>query len=222
MATLNEVLNEMRKAGKLKDMKAKGNMGEEAVLVLLKERKSITGNGLLYQSFMYPYQTNRSGVCYTGNIKYENGDFVEYTNDSLNDEIDVLYVTPYRVFAIEVKSYGARCLDVYDHWFNRNSEPVDKSPITQAEKHARHLYHAIHDVLPDGDPSYIQPLVCFVDKCKVRDDREDHFRKYIPVCVLNNLLATINRFNKPLAYNLDIDAIEHKLNEVKVSIKLSL
>lgn len=222
MATLNSVLNDMRKAGKIQDMKAKGNLGEEAVLALLQDRKNAVGTGILYQSYMYPYQTDRSGVCYTGNIKYEDNKFVEYTSDSINDEIDVLYVTPYRVFAIEVKSYGARCLDVYDHWFNRNSAPVEKSPITQAEKHARHLYHAIYDVLPDGNPKYIQPMVCFVDRCKVRDDRETHFKKYVPVCILNNLLATINRYNKPLEYNLDLTAIERKLNEVKVSIKLSL
>lgn len=222
MANLNDVLSNMRKAGKLQNMKDKGNLGEESVLALLRERKDTVGVGLLYQSYMYPYQTTRSGVCYTGNIKYENEKFVEYTDDSINDEIDVLYATPFKIFAIEVKSYHARYLDVYEHWFNRNGTPVDKSPIAQAEKHARHLYHAIYDVLPDGKSEYIQPLVCFVDRCKVRDDRSQHFMDYIPVCILNNLLATVNRYNKPLEYNLDLDAIEKKLNEVKVSIKLAL
>lgn len=222
MGSLNDVLRDMRKAGKLQNMKLKGDLGEESVLAILNERKSKVGNGLLYQSFQYPYQTTRSGVCYTGNIKYEDGKFVEYTRDSINDEIDVLYVTSYRVFAIEVKSYSARCLDVYEHWFNRDSTPVDKSPITQAEKHARHLYHAIYDVLPDGNPKYIQPLVCFVDRCKLRDDRSQHFMDYVPACILNNLLATVNKYNTPLEYNLDISAIEKKLNDVKVSIKLSL
>jgi hypothetical protein len=118
-----------------------------------------------------------------------------------------------------VKSYHARTLDVYEHWFNKNSTPVDKSPVMQAEKHARHLYHAIYTVLPDGNPSYIQPMVCFVDRCKVRDDRSQHFVDYVPVCVLNNLLATINKYNTPLEYNLDLEQIERKLNEVKVSIK---
>lgn len=219
MASINDVLKNMRKAGKVQDMKEKGNLGEEAVLVVCMKRKKQLGNGLLYQSFMYPYQTNRSGVCYTGNVKYENGDFYEYTKDSLNDEIDVLYITPYRIFAIEVKSYKARTLDVYEHWFNRASTPVDKSPIAQAEKHARHLYHAIYDVLPDGDSQYIKPLVCFVDKCKVRDDRRQHFVDYVPVCVLNNLLSTLNKYNTPLEYNLDLEAIDRKLNEVKISVK---
>ena len=222
MAGINDVLKNMRAAGKVSNMKEKGDLGEEAVLAVCYDRKEKAGNGLLYQSFMYPYQSNRSGVCYTGNIKYENKQFIEYTDTSLNDEIDVLYITPYRVFAIEVKSYGAKTLDVYEHWFNRSSTPVDKSPIMQAEKHARHLYHAIYDVLPDGNPNYIQPIVCFVDKCKVRDDRSKHFIDYVPVCILNNLLKTINGYNTPLEYNLDLEQIEAKLNSVKVSIKRTL
>lgn len=222
MANINDVLSNMRKAGKVQDMKEKGDLGEDAVLAVLFSRKEQTGNGLLYQSFMYPYQTNREGVCYTGNIKYENDDFVEYTKDSINDEIDVLYCTPYRIFCIEVKSYHAKTLDVYDHWFNRGNTPVDKSPIMQAEKHARHLYHAIYDVLPDGRPEYIIPMVCFVDRCKVRDDRSQHFQVYVPVCILNNLLQTINRNNTPLEYNIDLVQLERKLNDVKVSIKKSL
>lgn len=222
MSSINDVLKNMRAAGKVQDMKSKGNLGEEAVLSICYDRKQQAGAGLLYQSFMYPYQTSRSGVCYTGNIKYENQQFVEYTDDSINDEIDVLYITPYRVFAIEVKSYKARTLDVYEHWFNRGSTPVDKSPIMQAEKHARHLYHAIYDVLPDGKPIYIQPLVCFVDKCKVRDDRSQHFVDYVPVCILNNLLSTINKYNTPLEYNLDLGQIEAKLNSIKVSVKRTL
>lgn len=222
MAGINDVLRNMREAGKVQDMREKGNLGEEAVLAICLGRKERAGAGLLYQSFMYPYQTSRSGKCYTGNIKYENGNFVEYTSDSINDEIDVLYITPYRIFVIEVKSYKARNLDVYEHWFNRGSTPVDKSPIMQAEKHARHFYHAIYDVLPDGNPAYIQPMVCFVDKCKVRDDRSQHFVDYVPVCILNNLLITINKYNTPLEYNLVLDQIENKLNNIKVSVKRTL
>lgn len=222
MASINDVLADMRKAGKVADMKEKGNLGEEAVLAICYDRKQKVGNGLLFQSFMYPYQTSRDGVCYTGNIKYEDGNFVEYTDDSINDEIDVLYITPYRVFAIEVKSYSARKLDVYEHWFNRNGSPVDKSPIAQAEKHARHFYHAVYDVLPDGNPNYIIPLVCFVDKCKVRDDRSEYFRDYVPVCILNTLLKTINKYNTPLEYNIDLTAMQSKLDQIKVSIKRTL
>lgn len=219
MADINDILKNMRASGKVQDMKSKGNLGEDAVLEILYERKQQAGNGLLFQSFEYPYQTNRQGICYTGNVLYENDNFVEYTKDTIKDEIDVLYITSYRMFLIEVKSYHAKVLYAYDHWFNRGSTPVDKSPILQAEKHARHFYHAVHDVIPDGNPQYIIPMCCFVDRCKIKDARDEFFRNYVPLCILNNLRATINRLNTPLEYNLALDDIYRKLMEVNTSIK---
>lgn len=219
MSDISSILKNMRKAGKIQDMSEKGDLGEEAVLKLCLERKERQNCGLLYHSFMYPYQSNRSGVVYTGNIIYKDEDFIEYTDNSINDEIDVLYITPYRIFPIEVKSYGSKRLDIYDYWFNRAGTPVEKSPFAQAEKHARHLYHAINTVIPDGDPKYIKPIVCFVDKCKVHDERSEEQQEYIPVCILNNLIATINRYSIPLDYNLDLSAVADKLNQVKTSIK---
>ncbi len=221
---INAILAKMRKAGKMEDNKSKGNLGEDAVLALCLERKNHVGNGLLYQSFSYPYQTDKNGVCYTGNIVRDQttGEFTEFTRDTLYDEIDVLYITPYRVFPIEVKSYGKARLDVSDLWFARNGQFVTKSPIAQAEKHARHLYHAIYEVLPDGDPKYVKPIVCFVDNCRLRQERTQYFTDYVPVCILNNFLATIQKYNTPLEYNLDLSAIERKLNNVKVSVRKKL
>lgn len=221
MANINAVLSKMRKAGKLQNMKDKGDAGEDAVLAVCYARRQKTGTGLLYQSYKYPYQTNREGVCYVGNIIYKDNDLIDYSKDTLEDEIDILYITPYRVFPIEVKSYHAK-LEVYEHWMNKNGEPVEKSPILQAEKHARHLYHLIAEVLPDGDPAYVKPIVCFVDRCKVLDDRSEHFKEYVPVCVLNNLMKTLNRWNTPLEYNLDLSMISNKLEEAKVSIRKTL
>lgn len=218
---INSILKSMRKSGKLQDMKGKGDAGEDAVLQLVLERQRRTG-GLVYQSFRYPYQKNRQGVTYLGNIKLENGQFVEYTDASngrtLEDEIDVLLVTPYRIFPIEVKSYHAK-LEVYDHWMDKQGTSVDKSPIAQAEKHARHLYHAIYDVLPDGRPEYIKPIVCFVDRCTVNDERDAKNIAYLPVCTLNLLKRTLVENNTPLAYNIDIGAVKAKLDEVKTDVR---
>ena len=221
---INSVLEAMRMAGKMTDNKLKGDLGEDAVLSLCLKRKEAAGNGLLYQSFVYPYQTNAYGVCYTGNIVRDSatGEFREYTRDSFKDEIDVLYITTHRVFPIEVKSYGGARLDVSDLWFTRNNQFVEKSPIAQAEKHARHLYHAMYEVLPDGRPEYIKPIVCFVDKCHLREERNNYFHSYIPVCILDRLLSTIHEYNKPLEYNLDLHAIERKLNEVQISVRKRL
>lgn len=222
MGDMKDILSKMRKAGKVQDMTGKGDLGEEAALRVILDRRDRMGCGLIYHSFLYPYQTNSANVCYTGNVVYQNEVFVEHTRDSISDEIDILYVTPYRIIPIEVKSYGGKTLSCYDWWFNRASEPVEKSPIAQAEKHARHLYHAIHSVLPDGDPNYIKPIVCFVDKCKVHDERSDAQKEYIPVCILNNLSATINKYSTPLKYNIDIPSVKEKLNNVKTSVKRCL
>ena len=216
---IDKTLIAMRKSGKLQDMKAKGDAGEDAVLNICLDRQRKLG-GLLYQSFQYPYQTNREGKTYTGNIKLENDVFVEYTDvgRQLYDEIDILYVTDYRIFAIEVKSYHAK-MHIYDHWLDKNGIKVEKSPIAQAEKHARHLYHAVKEVLPDGNPNYIIPMCCFVDRCSIVDDRSPKMRYYIPVSVLNNFKKKFKECNTPLDYNLDMKAILNKLNEIKTEVR---
>lgn len=215
MGKIDSILRDMRKAGKVSDWKDKGNAGEQAVLQVCLELQRKIG-GLIYHSYQYPYQSDTSGKIYTGNIKLENGKYVEYTESkrALEDEIDVLFVTDYRVFVIEVKSYHAK-IEVYDHWLKKNGTEVDKSPILQTEKHCRHLYHAISYVLPDGNPNYIVPLCCFVDRCTVTDNRSPEFERYIPICILNNLKSSLMSLNTPLDYNLDLEEIKRKLNEKK-------
>mgnify|MGYP002516658367 CR=1 FL=1 len=215
MGKIDSILRDMRKAGKVSDWKDKGNAGEQAVLQVCLELQRKIG-GLIYHSYQYPYQSDTSGKIYTGNIKLENGKYVEYTESkrALEDEIDVLFVTDYRVFVIEVKSYHAK-IEIYDHWLKKNGTEVDKSPILQTEKHCRHLYHAISYVLPDGNPNYIVPLCCFVDRCTVTDNRSPEFERYIPICILNNLKSSLMSLNTPLDYNLDLEEIKRKLNEKK-------
>ena len=216
MAKINSILGKMREAGKLNEWKSKGDAGEEAVLQICLELQQKIG-GMIYHSYQYPYQTDSSGRVYTGNIKLEHGKYVEYSDSerALIDEIDVLYVTDYRILPIEVKAYHAK-IDVYDHWVKKNGTEVDKSPILQTEKHARHLYHALHPVLPDGNTNYIVPLCCFVDRCTVNDTRSPEFERYIEVCILNNLKSTIMSLNTPLQYNLNLEEIKRKLNEKKL------
>ena len=90
---INSILKTMRAEGKLQNMKGKGDAGEDAVLQLILERHRHTG-GLVFQSFKYPYQQNRQGKTYLGNIKLEDGKYVEYTDAKngriLEDEIDIL------------------------------------------------------------------------------------------------------------------------------------
>lgn len=227
MANIDNILANMRQAGKVMNVKEKGNLGEDAVLDLCLGIKRAC-NGILVQSFAYPYASNAQGKNYTGNIKLENGKYVEYTDQAgLKDEIDILLITPYRIFPIEVKSYKAH-IKIYDHWMDRDNNgpskpkgmlPVDKSPVAQAEKHARHLYHQIYEVLPDGQPAYIVPIVCFVDKCTVEDNRSPANQQYLPVSILNTLRQTIYANNTPLKYQLDLDALRRRLNAIKTETR---
>ena len=212
---INETLERMRNSGTIQ----KGALGEDAVWEVLAERP---GKCLLYHSLRYPYQTDRSGICYLGNIKYENGQFFDITSEDTEDEIDCVYITPYRIFLIEVKSYRAKRIDIYDHWINRGNEPMDKSPVTQAEKHARHFYHATYEYIPDGKTEYIVPVVCFVDKTILRDARDEYFQRYIPVCTLNSLNKVIQTYNKPLKYGISLKDMDHRVKQISISIDKEL
>lgn len=208
---INSILAKMRASGAIE----KGALGEDAVWSLLCNRPN---KCLLYNSVRYPYQTDRNGVVYLGNIKYDNGEFYDISNEDNEDEIDCVYITRFKIFLIEVKSYHAKRIDVYDHWINRVDAPMDKSPVAQAEKHARHFYHAVYDVIPDGDPNYIVPVVCFVDRTLLRDARSSHFKTYVPVCTLNSLNKVINKYNQPLKYELSFKDIKQRIKDISISI----
>ena len=209
---------EMISQGKLGDYKAKGAAGEAAVMDIMHDYRNRRG-GLLYQGFMYPYASDRSGKLYLGNIFWneETQEFTDVTRQ-VNDEIDVLFISHYRIFAIEVKSYHIKKAVLTNQWMTREGKKVDKAPTAQAEKHARHLYHQLYEVLPDGDPRYIIPLVCFVDRVEKEfdDQRDSDHQLYMPVCPINQLQSTIlDRDFSDTGYTLDLDAIEKKLKSIQ-------
>ncbi len=217
-AAANAHMAEMIQQGKMGDYKAKGAAGEAVVMDIMHDYRTRRG-GLLYQGFMYPYATDRSGKLYLGNIFWneETQEFSDVTRQ-VNDEIDVLYVSNFRVFAIEVKSYHIRKAVLTDAWMTREGRKVEKSPPCQAEKHARHLYHQIYDVLPDGDPRFIVPMVCFVDRVEKEfdDQRSGKAQLYMPVVPVNLLQQTILDYDfSPNDYTLDVDAIEKKLRSIQ-------
>lgn len=216
--SVNEHLAELREAGKIGNYKAKGNAGEAAVMDIMHNYRNKRG-GLLYQGFMYPYASDRSGKLYLGNIFWDEAtqSYSDITRQ-VNDEIDVLYVSHNRVFAIEVKAYHIKKAVLTNEWLEREGKKVDKSPPCQAEKHARHLYHQIYDVLPDGDARYILPIVCFVDRVEksFEDKRDKKFTFYMPVVPINALQRTILDNDYPIGgYTLDVDAIEKKLKSIQ-------
>lgn len=210
----------MRSNGRVKvTNKEKGDFGEEAVLDLLKKYASKFG-GIVYHSYTYPLAIdNRSGKPFWGNVKAIDGRYKDFSNATYPDEIDCILVTTNRIFPIEVKAYR-RTMRITDLDLWKGEEREEKNPVMQCEKHARHLYHTIYNELPDGDPGYIVPILVFVDKCSIRDERSPEFKKHINICVLNSLIKTIQELDKPGQFLLSKTQLDAKMLKVKTSGKV--
>ena len=183
----------------------KGSTGELAVTRICEEIYQAYG-GILYHSYEYKTDPNLAG-----NIKKDGGKFY-IENTGPVTEIDVLLVTPFRIFPIEVKAYKAKKITLTDAEITGCSI-TNKSPVHQNEMHCRHLYSHIFKSLPNGSTDYIVPIVCFVDETVVSDKRKDWQKEYIKVCILNTLKSTITKFNTPGSYRLDLTAIDQSLKD---------
>ncbi len=182
----------------------KGVYGEKAVLSICEDFYNKKG-GILIHSYSYNAQNGLAGnvVYEDGKLKLENN--IKYT------EIDVLLVTPFRIYPIEVKSYNASKITLtndriigcaYDH----------KSPEHQNEMHCRHLYPFLFKAIPDGLTDYIKPIVVFADKTKVLDNRSDDRKEYIKVTILNQLKSLISELDYPINSTvIDLKVMEKTL-----------
>lgn len=210
-ATFTNQMNSILKGMRTGDVKTKGNKGEEAVFKLCEQIYQRHG-GILYHSYEYKVDEKLPG-----NIKRKNGSlYVERLGTST--EIDILYVSPYRVFPIEVKSYSAKnsAITLTDDAIS-GCKVTEKSPIHQNEMHCRHLYSSIFRALPDGDPNYIVPIVVFVDRCKLVDKRSDWQKRYILPSILNNIKAVMIHNNVAGKYSINLNIMEDCLKEAEIS-----
>lgn len=189
---------------------AKGSFGEQAVFRICEEIYQLNG-GILYHSYTYKTDPDKKG-----NIKRNDRGVLFVENLSSTTEIDVLLVTKNKVFPIEVKAYKAKEIVLTDDGIS-GCYKTDKSPIHQNEMHCRHLYPAIFRALPDGDTRYIEPIVVFVDKCKIIDKRSDEQKRYIKVAILDTLRKTIEEKDKHLEYTIDLNIMAKCLNEACTS-----
>ena len=184
----------------------KGSIGEEAVMKICEEFYQTQG-GILIHSYSYKTDKEQAGNVYKG----ENGQFyIENLGDYT--EIDVLYVSKFRVFPIEVKAYRAKEIKLDDEGIY-GCYKTDKSPVHQNEMHCRHLYSYLYRALPDGCTDYICPIVCMVDKAVISDERTDWQKEYIKVCILNELKSVIAENNYPLDYQLNLNLMDSVLRE---------
>lgn len=210
MASLDNSVDKVLKQMRQQTTTGKGSYGEVAVFKICEQHYQ-SGGGILIHS--YSYKTDKDQK---GNIK--KGDNGQLYVENLSDytEIDVLFVSKFRVFPIEVKAYRAREIRLDDAGIY-GCYKTNKSPVHQNEMHCRHLYPHIFRALPDGNTEYIVPLVCMVDKAKIIDERSDWQKDYIKLCVLNNLDATIRRYNTPLDYQLNLQLMDKILKEAMIS-----
>lgn len=204
---VNGFLKQMRDVGGT----SKGEYGEGAVFSICEELYQKRG-GILIHS--YEYKTDSK---LPGNVKRnDNGLYIE--NLSGFTELDVLYVSPYNIFPIEVKAYKAKEITLTDDKID-GCFKTDKSPIHQNEMHCRHLYSYLYRALPNGETKYVKPIVCFVDKCSVIDDRSDWQREYIYVAILNTLKELILSLDTPNEYKLNLSLVDNILKEGMIGSK---
>lgn len=200
--SVNEVLNKMHTFSQTE----KGTFGEQAVFKICEQFYQKDG-GILIHS--YSYKTDREQA---GNIK--RGDNGQLYVENLSDytEIDILYVSKFRIFPIEVKAYKAKEIRLDDAGIY-GCYKTDKSPVHQNEMHCRHLYPKVFRALPEGSTEYIVPIVCMVDRATIIDERSDWQKDYIKLCILDNLEQTIRQFNTPIAYQLNLQLVDTILKE---------
>lgn len=209
MSGLDSSVNDVLKKMHTYSQTEKGTYGEQAVFKICEEFYQKDG-GILIHS--YSYKTDKGQA---GNIKKgENGQlYVENLSDFT--EIDVLYVSKFRVFPIEVKAYKAKEIRLDDAGIY-GCYKTDKSPVHQNEMHCRHLYPKIFRALPDGNTEYIVPIVCMVDKAVVIDERSDWQKDYIKLCILDTLEQTIRQNNFPLGFQLNLNLVDSILKEAMI------
>jgi len=203
---VNKILKDMRTS----DIKQKGDAGEEAVFAICEQIYQKYG-GILVHSYSYKVDKELPG-----NIKKAENGKLYLEGLGATTEIDALYVSPYRVFPIEVKAYKSDKILLTDEGIE-GTRITNKSPVHQNEMHSRHLYSGIVNALPEGDERYIVPICVFVDKCKLTDKRSPWQRDYILAVTLNRFRKIVETNNTPLDFMLDINLVNKYLKQIETS-----
>lgn len=206
--TVNGILNKMHNQKVATD---KGSYGEKAVFSICEDLYQRRG-GILIHSYSYKVEKGLAG-----NIKLDEAK-PRVENLGSITEIDVLLVTPYRVYPIEVKAYKAKAITLTNTAIS-GCLSTDKSPVHQNEMHMRHLYPQIFQALPDGRCyEFVVPIVVFADETTVIDKRTPDQKDYIKVTILNQLRQLLVYHDKPYdGIKLDLKSIELRLRGAMTS-----
>ena len=199
----------------------KGTPGEKAVFSICEDLYQRRG-GILIHSYEYKVDPQLEG-----NIKMNEDGSVFVERLGSVTEIDVLYISKYRVFPIEVKAYsvahGAKDKKIILTDKGISGCLVDyKSPVHQNEMHCRHLYSYIFRALPEGATKYVVPIVCFVDGCVIGDRRSPEQKKYIKVCTADELYDMLLELDTPIDYKINLSLMDKILKEAASSSEVWL
>lgn len=209
MGNLTSQVNGILSVMHTKQNVSKGVYGERAAFCICEEFYKNCG-GILIHS--YSYETD---PMLQGNVKRGDNGKHFIANLGSYTEIDILYVSKYKVFPIEIKAYACREIRFDDEGIY-GCRKTDKSPIHQNEMHCRHLYSHIFRAVPEGSTDYIVPIVCMVDATNIVDERTDWQKLYIKLCTLNQLHALIEEHNVPGQYLIDLQLMNQILKDVMV------
>lgn len=207
----NKIDKLLYELSKVNDEK-KGEIGENLAFEVLKKYKNKKKGSVLITSLTYPYCSN-----VPGNLKLINNRLKYFSDTETDDEVDLVLITPFRIFLCEVKAYRYK-IELTNEWTFRSKGAIEKSIPTQAEKHARHFYYNYYDIIPNGKSDYIIPLIIIADKSEILDRRDKFWREYVPITNINHLNKTISIFDKPLEYKLDVKKILEVLKKRSTSI----
>ena len=223
MASLTSTYRDLLKMKSHIDTREKGALFEGIAYEVTKQVQAVYG-GAIFCGIKFPYARKSNGDEYPGNLRFDNGRLIELTrkkgNGTTYDEIDILYVNQFAIIAVECKAYGSSGgILLEDTWW-RYSGNSEKYPLAQTEKHCRHLYHNIYELIPNGDPSYIKPVCAFIDKNTVTDSRSSEVRKFVDIAILAkgeySLKQVLQRLSKPNEYLLHVEALIKKLNSISI------
>ena len=213
---INDTLKAISKLKGFENSKEKGDAGEDAAIILIKDIiKSIPGEKALFQSVVYRLMCDKDGNELPGNLTLTAGRLEPNVSNGTG-EIDVLLLTEYHIFIIEVKTYNAYIL-VDDDWTYKGTNPKQLDPLKfcnlqQVEKSARHFYQQYIDMIPRGDHNYIKPVLVYSQgKLEVKTKDYD-------VTLLNGLREVILS-KEPLSNRLNVKKLERLVEERAISFK---
>lgn len=192
--------------------KERGELGERIVTRLIRFWSEGFPSAFVEESFIFP----QGPVMPTTNA----------LEDNPVTEIDCLLVTPYKIFVIEIKTVygdliinGDYTMDLFKS--GKKDTNFTHNYLRQNEMHARHLYYQLHQVLPKGQPKYIEQVIVLTGNMSVEDNRRPQNSK-AHVTITNNLLQLIEELNKPDEFLISAKAVRKTLNKIRVLDKQRL